>query len=362
MRRLIIGNFRFSADDYIKAPDSFRDHVGNAASSFAEDETPVKVRTAGRKGTRWLLAAAAALFILIGGGTVYAYSGGLGRWLDSIGINRKNAEKYIESGEDLEAEGSISVKEYYIDGQSLVFTAEMPDDIGREGYIPSDHAFVAGADCLLDTFDPVSDAVYEGRIVLSDEVRSAPLPSDAEVVLSFFKKSETGDNISKDYSFYIDSANISLTREIDGEEILLLNEDNITGYVDPYVVISPSKLVIRLTFTFEGDSAKERAWEYMADHNEEGSFASWYNYIDDNGDSLDGSTCNGSLYFENENISEEGYSITEVIELTDYDTSNKQITLIPYTVDLYRDGDLEGKMIPGTEKYHYDRQFTVSLE
>ena len=69
-----------------------------------------------------------------------------------------------------------------------------------------------------------------------------------------------------------------------------------------------------------------------------------------------------SCGYENETDDDNYSSIDFWVELNRFDMHSKYMTIVPVSMDYYTEGELEGKMIDGTQVVHDEYAITFSLE
>lgn len=322
---------------------------------------------------RFAVTAAIVLCIIVTfSGVAVAKSDLLRNWLTELGVNSKNAEKYIETDTAQSDSDWLTVKDVYLDGMKLVFVVQLQEGATVLPYDISDHSYIDGIDCLSDSFHCLGDGLYEGIIDLSVVNGSMQTTLSKETMIQTVLSKETipvkvtlycqGDNLvdRRDFEFSIPSKNMQLTTTTENETIPIVETDkNGTevqiGTVTSSFMISPSTIQMKLHYEFTGEHAKENREKYADE-------LLLYNVIDDAGNvmALDDVT-NGRGY-EN-HIEQDGFSSIDIMaELNKYDTNAKTITLYPVTIDYYTEGELEGKYILGTEVPHEERAITFKLQ
>ena len=298
--------------------------------------------------------------VLLSGGVALAKSDYLRQLFTTLGDNATEAEKYVQTDTIESKDDWLTVDEVYLDGVNLVYIAHLNDNQTDVPYDMGDHAYVDGVDCLTDRFDVLGDGVYQGKIFLSEEMIENNIRKDEiQVDVELYVGDNTELPVKRDFSFTVSGKNMALAEMKENEQIIYMTDANGVsrriGVVKADFTVSPSAIKCRLHYEFEGEDAKENREKYVDDKLS-------YMLIDDSGNEKEVFDLMNSCGYENETDDDNYSSIDFWVELNRFDMHSKYMTIVPVSMDYYTEGELEGKMIDGTQVVHDEYAITFSLE
>lgn len=197
--------------EFPRTPESFRQCVNNAV---AEE------RRGGRKHFHFAKTAipVAACLILVCGTVTAAELPRLHRWLDSLGVNRQEAEEIIiriEDGQPAVGHDSMeqdatgqetpfTVTDVYYDGATLLFLAEAGEE--RKELAFGDHVYINGTDNRLEYVVEIEEGsgIWQCEVTVMDEKLAESDQEKLDVTVQVYM--ETGEK--QDYTFTIESGQL----------------------------------------------------------------------------------------------------------------------------------------------------------
>lgn len=340
--------------DYPKMPDYIRNQIIEEVDKQKYKKTS-KIRLA-----RTTIMPFVACFVLLCGIVTFAKSDRLWDWLSDLGPNSEEAEKLIQTDVAQSKDDWLTVEDVYIDGMRLVFVARLDENASGSPVDISDHCSVNGIDCQSNGFKVLEEGLYEGRIILSEELLQLNDPSEMmEVNVKLYIDDNSATANKRDFSFEVPSDNLYLTTQVESDRIQIFQtnesgEQECIGTVVGKFSISPSTILMTVHYEFTGEYAKENREKYF-------DASLGYDLIDDSGNRNNIWDVMSSCGYENE-VEEENCSSGDfVAELHRFDCMSKTLTIVPVSMDYYTEGELEGKRIEGTQVPHEDRKITFSL-
>ncbi len=325
------------------------------------------------------LCAGMLLLFLVSGTVAFAHGQDIMEWIHGLGRNSEIAESYVlkdSKADNCDNEPWLTLQDVYVDGSMLVFTARLSDGCETPPINIRDHAIINDVDCATDSFASLGNGVYQGVIFISDELLNKDYTGQKiKVVTRLITNNENIQDNWREFSFTIPGDTMNLAEQNTTEPIMLVETDdegNTTtiGNVVADYRISPSRINMKLTFTFYGEDAKENAKKYINPENDLSCQEEYIDYLveDDKGNINEMSKyCFGYRYI---NIDETQTTYSQGIEIdfNSFPCDSEIITFIPYGYHVDENGkpinefDSEGNLVLAEESIYEERSITIPLK
>lgn len=286
-------------------------------------------------------------------------------------VEEQTAEEIISK--NWPAEPFLVMDELYTDGSSLYFSAHTPEGCSIRPTDTRDHAYVNGVDCMAEYFEASEEpGHFVGAIDLSTNFSDQDylkIGEELAILIPLYTKPDTDRSDWTDWKlFSFSDSNWKegvATRDLSGKEITLGEYGSVKL---EKLLVSPSKIKIKMICTMVGDNAKELLDRYDYSKMTENVIKEFH-FIDTDGNTYsmwgteahgyqDG-IVNGAQGGHVEKLSDGNYRWEFEFSIEkNFDMDTDSIRIIPCTMK----EDEEGKDIPGSEREIPELAFEVSLK
>lgn len=286
-------------------------------------------------------------------------------------VEEQTAEEIISK--NWPAEPFLVMDELYTDGSSLYFSAHTPEGCSIRPTDTRDHAYVNGVDCRAEYFGASEEpGHFVGAIDLSANFSDQDflkIGEELAILMQLYTKPDTDISDWTDWKLFSFSdpnwKESVATRDLSGKEITLGEYGSVKL---EKLLVSPSKIKIKMICTMVGDNAKELLARYGYSKTME-DMVKEFHFIDSDGNAYSmwgteahgyqGGIVNGAQGGHVEKLPDGSYRWEFEYSIEkNFDMDTDSIRIIPCTMK----EDEEGKNIPGSEREIPELAFEVSLK